>query len=254
MFGLKVRIARKTYRGADGEAELVALENLEFSTQEGQWVAIVGPSGSGKTTLLNIVSGLDRDVDGEVRFGPPGSAVGYVFQTPRLMPWLNVLDNVRLGLPERAPPDAAIAMLKEMEIAEFLDAYPNRLSGGMQRRVALARSFVAEPKLMLLDEPFLSLDAPTQLRMRRLLVKLWSRHPATVLFVTHDLTEALMLADRVLFFSERPGRIILDFAIDLPRPREPESEELVWLKRSLLDRHPRLLSGSIKRQSPPPNG
>jgi ABC-type nitrate/sulfonate/bicarbonate transport system ATPase subunit len=173
--------------------------------------------------------------------------IGYVFQTPRLMPWLTVRDNVRLGLPRPGRgPGLAEALLSEMQLDDVLDANPGQLSGGMQRRVALARAFVNEPRLLLLDEPFLSLDAPTAGRLRGQLLELWQRHPTTILFVTHDLREALCLADRVLFLSPGPASVVLDYKVELPRPRNPESAAIDDLRRRLLDKYPDLLAGIAK--------
>jgi NitT/TauT family transport system ATP-binding protein len=248
--GLEIAIARKVYPGKGQSAPVTALADLAFSVPAGQWLSIVGPSGSGKTTLLNLIAALDTDMDGVIKLagavsgasGAPG-AVGYMFQSPRLMPWLSALDNVRLALPESADPKPAIDLLNEMELGEFLHAFPKQLSGGMQRRVALARSFAGKPTILLLDEPFLSLDAPSAERLRQLTVRAWQRHPATVLFVTHDLDEAIALGDRVLFFSERPARVVLDRKIDLPRPRRGGSGDIQAFRRALLREHPEILSG-----------
>jgi NitT/TauT family transport system ATP-binding protein len=240
---LEVRIAEKRYAGSDA----LVHSGLVFDLPERQFACILGPSGCGKTTLLNLVSGLDRDYQGEIRLaGGRDVPFGYMFQTPRLMPWLSVRENVRLALPESGPlPGPAERLLAEMELEGFLDAYPRSLSGGMQRRVALARAFVAEPQLLLLDEPFLSLDAPAADRLRRLLLELWARRPTSVLFVTHDLREALSVADRVLFLSPRPARVLLDLAVELPRPRDLEGPEIAALRRRLLDEHPDLLAGLL---------
>jgi NitT/TauT family transport system ATP-binding protein len=240
---LDVRIEEKRYPGN----ERTVHAGLVFALPERQFACILGPSGCGKTTLLNLVSGLDRDFRGEIhRAGGPAAPLGYMFQTPRLMPWLSVRENVRLALPETAAgTGAAERLLAEMEMGGFLEAYPRALSGGMQRRVALARAFVAEPRLLLLDEPFLSLDAPAAERLRRLLLELWERRPTTVLFVTHDLREALSLADRVLFLSPRPARVVLDLPVTLPRPRDPEGAAIAALRRRLLDEHPDLLAGLL---------
>ena len=248
MSAVEVRIKRKAYRAALNEP-LVALENLNFAVPERQWLCIVGPSGCGKTTLLNLLAGLDREVEGDVRIvggRDSASPVGYMFQTPRLMPWLTVRDNVRLALSHPGHGDGpAERLLAEMNLTPFLDAYPRQLSGGMQRRVALARCFVNEPRLLLLDEPFLSLDAPAAQRLRQSLLELWRRRPTTVVFVTHDLREALQLADRILFLSHRPGRVVRDLPVDLPRPREPDGGEIEALRRRLLAEDPELLSGLV---------
>jgi NitT/TauT family transport system ATP-binding protein len=168
-----------------------------------------------------------------------------MFQTPRLMSWLTVRDNVGLVLAGGDDPRID-ALLRAMDLGEYAGSYPGRLSGGMQRRVALARAFVANPGLLLLDEPFLSLDAPVANRLRQLLLDLYGESPATVLFVTHDLREALFLADRILFLSPRPGRVVFDLAVDLPRPRQPEGPDLERLRLALLDQHPDLLAGIVQ--------
>jgi ABC-type nitrate/sulfonate/bicarbonate transport system ATPase subunit len=240
MNALEVSVLRKAYRSERGE--LVAIEGLALSVPQGQFACIVGPSGCGKTTSLSIIAGLDRDYEGVVRRS--GRNLGMVFQTPRLMPWLSARDNVRLALdpPPRAP-GRAEEMLAEMQLEPFLDAFPRQLSGGQQRRVALARAFVNDPDLLLLDEPFLSLDAPTAQHLRGLLLSLWARRRPTVLFVTHDLREALSLGDRVLFLTAGPARLALDLPLDLPRPRHPDDAAIEALRARLLDSHPDLLRG-----------
>ncbi len=249
--------ARRNGRDGAGADELVVLEDLRVSVPEGAFTCIVGPSGCGKTTLLNIVSGLDPEFGGAVRVDglPPADAPppGYMFQSPRLMPWLSVRENVRLVQREDGADDGAgdddgagglaDRLLHEMGLGGFLDAYPGSLSGGMKRRVALARAFVTRPRLLLLDEPFLSLDAPVANRLRGLLLDIWRQRPTTVLFVTHDLREALYMADRVLFMSASPGRIVLDLPIALPRPRVSEGQEIEMLRLRLLEKHPKLLAG-----------
>ncbi len=260
---LEIDIGRKAFARPSGSGgadagELVVLEDLRISVPEGAFTCIVGPSGCGKTTLLNIVSGLDPDFGGAVQVDglPPAKAPpsGYMFQSPRLMPWLSVRENVRLVQRENGADDEdgggdgdgddlADRLLREMGLGGFLDAYPGSLSGGMRRRVALARAFVTRPRLLLLDEPFLSLDAPVANRLRGLLLDIWRQRPTTVLFVTHDLREALYMADRVLFMSASPGRIVLDLPIELPRPRLPEGQEIEMLRLRLLEQHPELLAG-----------
>jgi NitT/TauT family transport system ATP-binding protein len=247
MTALAVEIRRKVYRQPGSGSEHAALEGVAFTVPEGQFACVVGPSGCGKTTMLNIIGGLDRAFDGTVRFGQGGGGVrprsAYVFQTPRLMPWLSVLDNVRLALKDGTKSTEARDLLVEMGLEAALEGYPNRLSGGMQRRVALARAFVIEPTLLLLDEPFVSLDVPGADHLRGLLLELWQQRPTTVLFVTHDLREALQLADRILFMSASPGRVVLDFRVDLPRPRRADDPAIEALRRRLLAEHPDLLAG-----------
>jgi ABC-type nitrate/sulfonate/bicarbonate transport system ATPase subunit len=255
--GLRIEIERKVFESPP----TVALEGLAFTVEPGEFVAIVGPSGAGKSTLLNIVAGLDRRYEGEVApaAGEDGAQVrrvSYVFQTPRLMPWLTALENVRLVLPHETGDkggdktgdkggdiEAAREILEAVGLRGFEDAYPGQLSGGMQRRVALARAFSVNPALLLMDEPFASLDDPLAWRLRGRLHELWCRRRSTVLFVTHDLKEALSLADRVLFLSPRPGRIVWEQPVELPHPRSHDDRGVERLRADLLARHPELLAG-----------
>ena len=248
---LEIRIDRKCYPDRGGRPH-VALSGLNLAVQRGEFVCVVGPSGCGKSTLLNIVGGLDRDMEGWVAMnGAFPEDVGFMFQEPRLMPWMSVLDNVLLVAREGAASEGdaarqrerAIALLRAMELGDVLDAWPARLSGGMMRRVALARAFMNEPELLLMDEPFVSLDTPTANRLREMLVEQWQRCGASVLFVTHDLREALALADRVCFLSAAPGRVVLDLPVDLPRPRDAAAPAVDRLYQALLARHPELLGG-----------
>lgn len=251
---LDVHIRAKTYPSRTPGEDHVAVADLGFSVPEGQFTCIVGPSGCGKTTLLNIVSGLEQEVDGTVSLSgrPTDQAhLGYMFQTPRLMPWLSVLENVRLVMDggengEKGDEDLARRLLEEMDLGDVMDAFPSRLSGGMMRRVALARAFVVKPRLLLMDEPFISLDEPVAKRLRKLLLAIWNERPTTVLFITHDLNEALFLADRILFMSPSPGRIVHDYTVPLARPRAKlASDEIRNLRQSLLKEHPDLLTGLI---------
>jgi ABC-type nitrate/sulfonate/bicarbonate transport system ATPase subunit len=220
---------------------------------------VVGPSAAGKTTLLNIIAGLDEDVSGDIRLGlrerpangKEAARIAFVFQTPRLMPWLSVLDNVRLVLGDSdEDQERARQLLDAVGLTEFIDAFPSRLSGGMQRRVALARAFAVRPQLLLMDEPFVSLDSPTAWRLRQQLLALWDDLKPTILFVTHDLREALTLSDRVLFLSSRPGRVVLEKQIRLPRPRAPQDAAVLALEERLMKDHPQILSGLAERSAP----
>lgn len=246
---LRVRIRRKAYTGG-GSGGRVAIEGLEFAAEAGEFVCFVGPSGCGKTTMLNIVGGLDSDADADIHLGDSGgdsgagARISYMFQTPRLLPWATVRENVDVVLPHaEARAGRGAELLRRMELDDSLDEFPNRLSGGMQRRVALARAFVTEPSLLLLDEPFVSLDGPAANRLRGILLDLWRARPTTVLFVTHDLREAIYLGDRILFLSRRPSRAILDAAVPLPRPRDPEDPEIDRFRAGLLTRNRSLLHG-----------
>ena len=254
MSALDIEIIRKSYP-RPGQAPLEVLTDLHFKVEEGEFASVVGPSGCGKTTLLNLIGGLNSDVEGSVLVDgvapEDGPMTGHMFQTPRLMPWLTGRDNIRLVEKDAASTGQRVdELLAEMGLAEFADTYPAHLSGGMRRRVALARAFLNEPGLLLLDEPFLSLDAPVANHLRRVLLELCGRRSSTVLFVTHDLREALYLADRVLFMSGGPGSIVLDLPVDMPRPRQPESEAVERMRINLLKDHPQLLAGLVKKNDP----
>jgi len=254
---LEVRIDRKAYAKGSGDGDRLAIEDLSFTARAGEFVCIVGPSGCGKTTLLNIIASLDKDADSRVIFADGTSVdearVSYMFQTPRLLPWASVRDNVRVVLDQETAADGrAERLLERMELGDALDEFPNRLSGGMQRRVALARAFVTEPDLMLLDEPFVSLDVPVGNRLRGILLDLWRASPTTVLFVTHDLREAIYLADRILFLSRGPSRVILEVPVPLARPRQAESQEIESFRQELLTKHESLLHGLTDNEGKDP--
>jgi NitT/TauT family transport system ATP-binding protein len=204
------------------------LGGVDLALADGEFVSIVGPSGCGKSTLLNFISGLLPVQAGRVEvFGkPPGSGrVGFMFQSHGLMPWRTISANVELGLEIAGTPRAerrerAGAMLAEMGLRGFEDHFPGELSGGMRQRAALARTLIADPDIILMDEPFGALDAQTKVFMQELFARYWNDHRKTVLFVTHDLSEAIALSDRVLVMGARPGRIIAEHDVPLARPRD----------------------------------
>ena len=219
-----------------------AIGNLHFQAKPGEFVAIVGPSGAGKSTLLKIISGLDTAYEGQVQLAPD-THVGFMFQEPRLMPWLTVAQN--LALVSKTLTGAALtSALEQVGLKGCADLFPGQLSGGMQRRVALLRAFSVAPQLLLMDEPFQSLDAPNAEQLRAHLLALWQSSKPTVLFVTHNLSEALALADRVLFLTPGPSTIALELPVDLPRPRAQHSAAVQGLRSELLARYPDLLKGS----------
>jgi NitT/TauT family transport system ATP-binding protein len=239
---LSVQISAKRF--ANGSC---ALRDLAFQAKPGEFVAIVGPSGAGKTTLLKIISGLERAYEGTVQL-PAQAKIGFMFQEPRLMPWLTVQQN--LALVDKAADGARLTdLLQQVGLKDCANLFPKQLSGGMQRRVALLRAFANAPQLLLMDEPFQSLDAPTAEQLRTHLLALWQRSQATVLFVTHNLAEALALADRVLFLSDGPAHIALDYAVNVPRPRTLESDAVQTLGQQLLGDYPELLRGSLARKA-----
>ncbi len=248
MSGLHLNIQHKTYPSG-----VRALAELEFEVAAGQFTAIVGPSGAGKSTLLNIISGLDKDVRGEVKFlSSLAPRIGFMFQEARLMPWLSVRQNIELvleGLPvsEQQTALARIPLLmQQVGLNDFIEAYPGQLSIGMRRRVSLVRAFLIQPDLLLMDEPFQSLDEPTAMQMRELLLKLWRDTSASVLFVTHNLQEALTLAERVIFLSARPARVVFDLVLDRNEAQQQNRSRIQALHDRLLQTHPQLLSGEVE--------
>lgn len=212
-----------------GPKPVNALDHVSLDVAEGEFIALLGPSGCGKSTLLNILAGFESKTEGEVRFdgqpvGKAGPDRGVVFQEAALFPWLTVFDNVTFGprMQGVAKPvyeKIAHDMLALVGLRDFAQAYPSQLSGGMRQRVGIARVLVMKPRALLMDEPFGALDAQTRLSMQELLLEVWQRLKTTVVFVTHDIDEAVLLADRVCIMSARPARIARQINIDLPRPR-----------------------------------
>jgi NitT/TauT family transport system ATP-binding protein len=212
---------------------LPVLNGLTFGVAEGEFLCLVGPSGCGKTTLLRLVAGLERPTTGQVRLageevGRPRRAVGIVFQEPTLMAWRTVEANVALpldvaGVPKGEAHRRARALLDLVGLSGFEEAYPAQLSGGMAQRVALARALVYDPRILLLDEPFGALDALTRERMGQELLRIWQAHRKTVVMVTHSVSEAVFLADRVLVLGPRPTSIVAEVEVSLPRPRTQEA-------------------------------
>jgi sulfonate transport system ATP-binding protein len=241
---LEARDLGKTY--PNGYA---ALAGVGLDIAAGEIVAVVGASGCGKSTLLRLVAGLERPSRGVVRVAGrevtgPSRALGLVFQEPRLMPWLTVRDNVAFGLghlPRAERRELAEAAVRRVHLAGFAGALPKQLSGGMAQRTALARALVTRPPVLLLDEPFSALDALTRQALQDELLALWAEDRPTMLLVTHDLDEALALADRVLVLGGSPGRVRRELAVDLPRPRRRTAPEFQRLKEELLGELPVVL-------------
>jgi NitT/TauT family transport system ATP-binding protein len=250
--GARIDVRNVSHRFTVQGAALPVLQDVDFAVEPGEFVALLGPSGCGKSTLLRLVAGLDTPVqgsvhaDGAVIEGPDPSRV-VVFQDPTLFPWRTVRANVGLGpqaqrrkrhwwtKPETDSASQRIdAALQLVGLSEFADAFPHQLSGGMAQRVALARALVNDPALLVLDEPFGKLDSLTRIRMQGELVRLWQDARFSVLLVTHDVEEALFLANRVIVFSERPARIVAVVHNDAPYPRHRDDPKLVSLRREVL--------------------
>ncbi|RYZ10126.1 MAG: ABC transporter ATP-binding protein [Myxococcales bacterium] len=238
-----VRLHRvtKDFRGVDGH-RVTALSGIELDLSRGEVVALVGRSGCGKSTLLRLVAGLERPSEGEVSVNGspvlgPSAECAMVFQEHRLFPWLTVADNVAFALPGRAAAEKHALITEQlalMGLAEFARAYPHQLSGGMAQRVALARALTRRPSVLLLDEPFAALDAFTKARLQEELSRVRELARATTLLVTHDIEEAVYLADRIVVLSERPGRIREQLTVDLARPRDRTSSAFSRLRRRVL--------------------
>ncbi|HJW39055.1 MAG TPA: ABC transporter ATP-binding protein [Candidatus Udaeobacter sp.] len=221
-----------------------ALGNISLSIAAGELVSLIGPSGCGKSTLLRLIAGLDFADSGEVligseRINEPGAERGLVFQDPNLFPWLTVRRNIEAGLVARG-----VLREKRNEVDEFMrlvgleafgDAYPHHLSGGMAQRVALARALINHPKVLLLDEPLGALDAFTRMRMQDEVLRLWQTRRTTILFVTHDIDEAIYMSDRIMIMTQPPGRIDQTIANRLARPRDRSSPEFLRLRGNILE-------------------
>lgn len=227
---LRVAIKGRRFQLEHGDS-LHVVDELDFSLLAHSFTCIVGPSGCGKTTTLRMILGLDNHYEGEISL-PGDGPVAAVFQEPRLLPWRTVEQNVRLVLPDSRRDESIDELLTELGLNELRSFYPNQLSLGLARRAALARAFVLHPGLLVLDEPFVSLDDAISQRLRRLLMRLWQSRPTTALMVTHNVEEAALLADRVLLFSDRPARIVRSIDIDIPRDQR-QGDVLAGLVRQL---------------------
>lgn len=243
---VEIKGVTQVFGGGKG-AEVIALDNVDLTVGNREFVTILGPSGCGKTTLLNLVAGFEKPTSGEVRtddhlVSGPGSDRAVVFQQAALYPWLNVHQNIGLGLKlrdgRRADQGKVDELIEAMGLNGFEKHSPYQLSGGMAQRVAIARALVIEPSVLLMDEPFGALDAQTRAAMQLFVTSLWEKIHVTVLFVTHDIDEAIILADRVIVMAPRPGRVVADLRVDLPRPRNRQESlqpAYIELRRQILE-------------------
>jgi len=248
---LNVNVQNKSYKDPNNASFLTAIKDMDFKVPDGQFCCLLGPSGCGKTTLLNILSGLDNNYEGNIQFdddsSPQNCAVGYMFQEPRLLPWLTVRQNVEIVTQQtNEDKDLSNSILETMGLSKNLESFPSQLSGGMQRRVAIARAFINKPKILLLDEPFVSLDFTVANRLRNMLVNIWQQQKTTIIFVTHDLREAIFLGDRILFLSQGPSKIIYDYKINLDRPRDMENKYIENIRNELIKNNPSVITGVNK--------
>lgn len=247
MSSVSIQAVSRTFEGHKGQ-RTQALLPVDFEVRDNDFVTILGPSGCGKSTLLRIVAGLDHATSGRVLLDGvpvegPGADRGMVFQSYTLFPWLTIEQNIRFGLRERGMPEAqqkerAAYFIAKVGLRGFEQHFPKQLSGGMQQRTAIARALANDPKILLMDEPFGALDNQTRVLMQELLLSIWEAERKTVLFVTHDIDEAIFMANRVAVFSARPGRIKTELAVDLPHPRHytiKTSPEFMDLKARLTE-------------------
>jgi NitT/TauT family transport system ATP-binding protein len=225
-FAVSLRGVTKTY-----DSGVVALGPIDLDVREGEFVSLLGPSGCGKSTALRLIAGLSAPTSGAVRVAHHGAqagrSIGFVFQEPTLMPWTSVRENVRLPLklahvPQREAEARVGEALAQVGLAEFADAYPRELSGGMKMRVSLARALVTDPDILLMDEPFAALDEITRFKLNNDLLTLWRNLRKTVIFVTHSVFESVYLSQRVIVMTPRPGRLAAEFRIDAAEPRGEE--------------------------------
>ena len=233
---LELRKVGKIFRSDTG-ANVKALEDVNLRVHQEEFVTLVGATGCGKTTLLNLIAGLDTADEGSLCLGQGlrfGDNIAHVFQHYTLFPWRTVVSNVSFGLQMRGVPrterhNRAAVLLAKVGLKGFENAYPHELSGGMRQRAAIAQALAIEPKLLLMDEPFGAVDDSTRTELQQMLTDLWQENQITVIFVTHNIDEAIVLGSRVLVFSERPGKIACEFKIDLPRPRNGMTNEFTKL-------------------------
>ncbi len=251
MENITINIEKKEFFNYENKIKsYTAIKDFYLKITRGQFCSIIGPSGCGKTTLLNLVAGLDKTYTGNISFGK-NKAVNnlkkaYMFQTPRLLPWLNVQQNVEVVLnKDQKKNEISKEFLSIMGLEKFLDYYPNKLSGGMQRRVALARSFATQPQLLILDEPFTSLDEPVANLLREMLLKLWIKQPTTIIFVTHDINEAIYLSDKIVFLSKPPSKVLKEISINTERPRKIDDNTIQKIKNRILKENNSILKGEL---------
>lgn len=241
---IEIQGLSKVYKGRNGD--VVALKNTDLTIMQNEFVCVVGPSGCGKTTLLNIIAGLEEPTTGTVKVDGtdvkgPGRERGVVFQQYALFPWKTVLKNVEFGLKLRGMGKAerretAEKYLEIVGLKDFIHAYPKELSGGMKQRVAIARAYAVQPEVLLMDEPFGALDAQTRAQLQEELLKTWQTEKKTCFFITHDVEEAVILAQKVIIMSARPGRIKEIVEVDIPYPRDQSTkldERFVQIKNEI---------------------
>jgi len=242
---LELITVSKTFQHDNAQENLTALTDISFTVDDGAFISIIGPSGCGKTTLLKIISGLEQPSTGKIflkkiEVMEPSGQVGLIFQEYALFPWRTVIDNVAFSLeiqniPRKIRRDRARYFLSKFGLEGFENKFPKELSGGMKQRVAIARTLINDPKLLLMDEPFGAIDSQTRNAMQEFLLNIWQETKKTILFVSHNIDETVFLSQKVLGLSQRPGTIKLSLPIDLPYPRERTGQEFNRYRKQILD-------------------
>ncbi|MGO4887433.1 ABC transporter ATP-binding protein [Anaerobacillus sp. MEB173] len=252
MEGVLIKDVGKTFQNKDENTSFTVFENIDLNIKPGEFVSLLGPSGCGKSTLLNIIAGLDEASKGAVIVGDqevsgPGTDRGVVFQEAALMPWLTVIENVMFGLKKKMSKQEAenhaLEYLKLVHLSKFVHSYPHELSGGMKQRVSIARALAMDPKILLMDEPFGALDEQTRTMLHKEVNYIWEKTGKTIIFVTHNIRESVLLSDRIVLMGTRPGGIINVFPVDLPRPRKPASPEFTKIEEEIMG----MLAGEIEK-------
>ena len=233
--------------------DVIAVDSLDLDISEGEFFSLLGPSGCGKTTLMNMIGGLidqeNQVIQSTSRHNEKVDNFGYVFQTSRLLPWLTVKENVELVYNGDSPnfnPNNIHSLLESFGLKDFLNFYPKAISGGMRRKVALARALINNPKVLLMDEPFVSLDQPTSENLYDVLLSYRKKNPITVIFITHMLKEAILLGDRILFFSKKPGTVVFDYRVkSIRKPLTLDNKSVDSEYKKLKNKYPQLLEGLV---------
>ena len=248
----EIKIKEKSFFNKHDKSKIKVLKNIDITINSNEFVCIVGPSGCGKTTLMNMIGGLietkDQIINSKNPNGFSDESFGYVFQTSRLLPWLTVKENVELvcdkELTEKL--DDINFLLENFGLEDFQNYYPKAISGGMRRKVALARALINNPKVLLMDEPFVSLDQPTSENLYEVLTNYRKKRPITVIFITHILKEAILLGDRILFFSKKPGTVVFDYNVNsIRKPLTLDNKSVDQEYKKLKKKYPQLLEGLI---------
>ncbi|MDT8861993.1 ABC transporter ATP-binding protein [Alkalihalobacillus sp. MEB130] len=252
MSDVKIASVGKTFENKQEQTSYTVFDNIDLHVKSGEFVSLLGPSGCGKSTLLNIIAGLDQASTGSVLVGErkvtgPGVDRGVVFQEAALMPWMTVLDNVMFGIKKRyskkEAKEKAIEYLKLVHLSKFVDSYPHELSGGMKQRVSIARALAMDPEVLLMDEPFGALDEQTRSMLHKEVQYIWEQTGKTIIFVTHNIRESILLSDRIVLMGVRPGGIINVFDVPLARPRKPSDEAFASLEEKISKQ----LAGEIEK-------